>query len=222
MFTEMVRRLRIKGSPDEDAKAFQARLKEQGVPDSVIFDQKIRIKTGANAGMWNPVLRAQKWQEGLALSKLPGVNQRYFLTNLIAETYGADAVDSAMLPEGEQSAPGQRRQADMENGDFGQGITLHAIPEDAHFEHAQQHIGVMEPLAMQAKKTGQLSPEQLSALVITSEHTAEHMQYLSQDESMKAEFQQVNGPFREIQSIIRGMLMRAQKNGGKMPPNGTG
>ncbi len=211
MFTEMIRRLRMKGSPDEDAKAFQARLKDAGVPDQVIFDQKIRVKTGANAGMWNPVLRAQKWQEGLALSKLPGVNTRYFLTNLIAETYGADSLDSALLPEGAQSAPGQRRQADMENGDFGQGIMLHAIPEDDHFAHLQQHLGPLMQVTQNFKKTGQISPEQTSGLVIGLEHSAEHMQFLAEDDSMKAEFQQVNGPYRQIQSIARGILQRAQQ-----------
>lgn len=222
MFSEQMRRLRIKGSPDEDAKAFQKFLRDAGVPDEVIYTQKIRVKTGASAGMWNPVMRAQKWQEGLALSKIPGVNQRYFLQNLIAETYGADALDFALLPEGAQSNPGQRRQADQENGDFGQGIVLHAIQEDDHFVHAQQHIQAMSPLAMQAQKSGQLNAEQLSGLVFTLEHTAEHMQFLSQDDSMKAEFQQVNGPFREIQNVAKGLLMRAQKNGGQMPPPGQG
>lgn len=222
MFSEQVRRLRLKGSPDEDAKAFQARLKEAGVPDSVIFDQKVRIKTGANAGMWNPILRAQKWQEGLGLSKLPGVNQRYFLTNLIAETYGADAVDSALLPEGEQSNPGQRRQADMENSVFGQGTQLHAIPEDDHFVHLQEHLPPLQGVAMGFRKTGQITPEQTSALVIGLEHSAEHMQFLSQDDSMKAEFQQVNGVFREIQNVAKGILVRSQQNGGQMPAPGRG
>lgn len=220
VFSEMVRRLRIKGSPDEDAKAFQARLKDAGVPDKVIFDQKIRVKTGANAGNWNPVMRAQKWQEGLALSKLPGVNQRYFLTNLIAETYGSESLDSALLPEGQQSDPGQRRQADMENGDFGQGITLHAIPEDNHFVHLQQHLPPLQQVAMGFRKTGQITPEQTSALVIGLEHSAEHMQFLSEDDSMKAEFQQANGMFREIQSVARGIIMRAQQNGGQLAQNG--
>lgn len=217
MFAEEVRRLRIKGSPDEDAKAFQARLKADGVPDEVIYDQKIRVKTGANAGNWNPVMREQKWQQGLALSKIPGVNTRYFLTNLIAETYGSDALDSALLPEGAQSNPGQRRQADMENSDFGQGAVLHAIPEDDHFVHLQQHLPPLQQVTQNFAKTKQITPEQTSALVIGLEHSAEHMQFLSQDESMKAEFQMVNGPFRAIQNIAKGILMHAQQNGGQLP-----
>lgn len=222
MFAEQMRRLRMKGSPDADAKQFQAYLRELGVPDEVIHTQKIRVKTGANAGNWNPIVRQQKWQEGLALSKYPGVNQRWFLTNAIAETYGADALDSALLPEGEQSNPAQRRQADMENGSFGQGLMLHAIPEDDHFVHLQQHLPPLQQVAMGFRQSGEISPEQTAALAIGLEHSAEHMQFLSQDPSMKAEFQQVNGIFREIQSVARGILMRAQQNGGQMPPPGQG
>jgi hypothetical protein len=210
ILTEQVRRLRIRGSKDEDAKEFVRRLKERGVPDEVIFDKKIRVRTGANAGMANPALRAQMFQEGLALSKMPGVNGRWFLENLIANKYGSNAVDKAMLPEGEESEPVQRRQAIMENVDFGQGIMLPVAPMDAHFEHLQEHLKPLAGIVGAFKQQGQVTPEQASALVITLEHAGQHMAYLEKDETSKAEFQQIAPQFRLIQSIARGIVTRMQ------------
>ncbi len=228
VITEQVRRLCTKGNQCQDAKRWVERLKEAGVPDEVIFTYlekgKMIVTTGANAGMANPAMRVQSFKEGMALGQMPGVNGRWFLENFIANRYGSAAVDKALLPEGQQSNPGQRRAAEQENGDFGQGIMLHAIPEDAHYEHLQEHLKVIAPVAMQFRKTQQITPEQTSALTIGLEHSAEHMQFLSQDETMKQQFQEVNGVFREVQSIARGILMKqaAAQNAAQGQPQLTG
>lgn len=214
VLAEQFRRLRRKGNPDEDAKKFVRRLKAKGVPDEIIFDSEVRVRTGANAGMANPVLRTQIFQEGLALSRLPGVNGRWFLENLIANKYGSDAVEKALLPEGEESEPVQRRQAIMENVDFGQGVMLQVAPTDAHFEHVQEHLKPLAGIVQAFKQSGQVSPEQASAVVITLEHTGQHMAYLESDETMKAEYQQVAPDFRLIQSVARGILTRMQSQQG--------
>lgn len=206
ILAEQFRRLRKKGSTDKDAKKFQKRLKAKGVPDNVVHDSEIRVRTGANAGMANPILRTQIFQEGLALSRLPGVNGRWFLTNLIANKYGADAVNFALLPEGEESEPAQRRQAVMENSNFGQGVPLQVAPADAHFEHIQEHLKPLALILQQYEQTQQVSPEQAATLAITIEHAGMHMTYLSQDETMKQEFAQIKGQFSLIQSMTRGIL----------------
>lgn len=212
VLAEQVRRLRKRGSQDPDAIAFQKRLKQLQVPDEVIYDMKIRVKTGANAGMASPAVRAMKFQQGLAMRNLPGVNFRWFLEQYIANTYGAQAVDKALLPEGEGSMPAQRRQARMENDVMGQGTQLEVAPEDAHYEHLQEHLGPLAQIAQQYRGSGQVSPEQAAAMTIGLEHSAEHMQYLSQDETMKDAFQEMNGVFREVQSVARGMLTQLAKN----------
>lgn len=220
IYTEQVRRLRLRGNEDPDAKEFVRRLQDRRVPDEVIFDKKVRVKTGANAGTANPILQQQKFQEGLALSQLPGVNQRWFLQSLIAYKYGSQAIDKALLPEGVDSEPQQRRQAIMENADLGQGIQLPVAPEDAHFEHIQEHLKALTPMIENFRNTQQVSPEQLSALTIGTEHTGEHMNYLSKDETKKMQFQQVRGPFMLVQSTVRGILTRMQSqapNPGQSP-----
>lgn len=215
IFTEQVRRLRMKGSADADAKKFVRRLKERNVPDEVIFEHEIRVRTGANASLANPAIRAQMFQQDLQLSRLPGVNTRWFLENLIANKYGAYAVDKALLPQGQESEVVQRRQADQENADFGQGVVLQVAPSDAHFEHIQEHLKPLAGIVQAFKQQGNIAPEQAAALVITLEHTGRHMAYLEKDETNKEGFQAVAGDFRLIQSIARGILtrMKSQQQG---------
>lgn len=224
--TEQFRRLRLRGNKNPDAKKFVERMKERGIPDEVIFDKDIRVRTGANSGLANPALRAQAFQEGLALSRYPGMNQRWFLEGLIAERFGAQAVNKAFLPLGADSEPLQRRQAIMENVDFGQGVMLQAAPEDAHYEHIQEHLKPAAGIIQSFKQTGKISPEQTAALAIGIEHTGQHMTFLSQDETEKAHFQEVKAPFSMIQSVTRGILTQMKngqngsQNGG--PSNGSG
>lgn len=210
IYTEQVRRLRIKGSEDKDAAKFVKRLRAKGVPFEVIYDADIRVKTGANAALANPALRAQMFQQDLALMNIPGVNSRWFLENLIANKYGSYAVGKALLPEGVDSNPAQRREAMMENSSFGQGIELPVAPEDAHFEHIEEHLKPVEGILQQFQNTQQVTPEQIAALTVTLEHTGMHMTYLQKNDAMKAQFQMVNPRFRVAQSMVRGILTRMQ------------
>ena len=168
------------------------------------------VTTGANAGMANPAVRAQKYQQLMGLMRQPGMNQRWILEQNVSQILGSNAVDKAMLPEGGESMPAQRREAMMENTSFGQGIALPVAPEDAHFEHIEEHLKPIMPIAQQFVQTGQATPEQTAASVIGLEHAGVHMQYLSQDQTMKEQFQMVNGPYQQIQSVVRGMLKQAQ------------
>jgi hypothetical protein len=219
--TEQFRRLRLRGNKNADAKKFVERLKDRGIPDEVIYDHELRVRTGANSGLANPALRVQAFQEGLQLMHYPGVNGRFFLEGLIAERYGAHAVNKALLPLGADSEPLQRRQAQMENVDFGQGVMLQAAPEDAHYEHLQEHLKPAAGIAGQFKQSQKITPEQTAALTIGVEHAGQHMSFLSQDETEKAHFQEIMPQFRLIQSIARGVLTQAkngqQQNGGGAP-----
>ncbi len=223
IYTEQVRRMRVKGNTCEDAKKFVARLKERGVPDEVIFKTPIRVKCAANAGMANPQMMTQKFQEGLALAQMPGVNGRWFLESLIAYKYGSQAVDKALLPLGQGSEPEQRREAMIENSLFGQGMQLPVAPEDAHYEHINEHLTPLGAMVQQFKKTQVLPPEAVAALTIGIEHTGQHMEYLAKDETKKAKFQEVVPAFRMIQSVTRGILTRMQsqvQNPGQSPVQG--
>jgi hypothetical protein len=212
VFAETFRRLRRKGNTDEDAKMFVDRLRDKGVPDEVIFKTPCRVRTGANAGSADPALRSQRYQMLIGMSKLPGVNGRWALTNFIAEAFGSQAVRKALLPEGAQSEPLQRREAMMENADLGNGMNLPVDQSDAHFEHLQEHLKPLGAITQKAQQNnGQVAPEELTALIIGIEHCGEHMQFLSNDETQKQQFLAIKAPFSQIQSIARGLIARQQK-----------
>lgn len=222
IFSEQMRRLRRKGNTDKDAKLFVQRMKELKVPEKVIFEARIRVKTGAHAGLANPAVRAQKFQQGLGLKNFPGVNTRWFLENFIATEYGANAVrpGQALLAEGQGSDPAQRAWAKIENMAFGQGTPLEVAPEQDHFVHLQEHLDPLKNLAGTAQQGQQLSPEQLTALTIGTEHSSEHMQFLSQDETMQEQFMQMRPIFSQIASVTKSILMQQQKMQAQMPPPG--
>ncbi len=172
-----------------------------------------------------PGLHVRSWMPatGLALSKLPGINPMWFLKNYLAYKFGAESIQpgQALMAEGAESMPAQRRQAEMENFVFGQGGNLPVAPEDAHFEHLQEHLKPLAQIEEQFKQTGQLDPAQLVAMTITLEHSAQHMAYLQADESMKEEFQQIVPGFRALQNTAKQILSVIQKQQrGPTPVNG--
>ncbi len=99
----------------------------------------------------------------------------------------------------------------MENSIMGSGTPLEVAPEDAHYEHIQEHLEPLSKVAQAYQGSGQISPEQLTALTIGIEHTGQHMQYLSQDQTMKQQFQEVAPIFRNVQSVARGALVQTQR-----------
>ena len=207
IYTEQVRRLRKRGNTDADAKAWVKRLRKKGVPDDVIFDTTdVRVKTGANAGMANPAAMAQKLTEDSVFFHQPGMNTDWYNATYIAFRYGSQVVNKAILPEGVDSNPVQRREAMIENNSFGQGMELPVAPSDAHFEHIQEHIKPLIPIVQQYQKTKQISPEALSAMTIGIEHTGQHMQYLSQDDTKKDQFKAVTPAFHAVQNVVQQIL----------------
>jgi hypothetical protein len=211
IFGECMRRLCKKGNRDKDAKKFIDRLVRRGVPKAVIGTLDMRVQTGANAGLASSQARMQKYQALMAMINQPGVNARYVIELVIGELLGSDGISRALLPPGTNSAPADRRVAKFENSLFGQGIETDVDPNDAHFEHLQEHLKAVGPIGAQFQQAGQISPEATVALITTLQHCATHIQLLKQDETMKAQYQQVWPIFSQLQSIARGLIVQLQK-----------
>lgn len=211
IFAQCLERLRKKGNTHPDAKRFKERCIDRGVPKKVLEESYLQVKTGASAGLANPALRAMKFQQGLALSAVPGVNSRWFLENYISNEYGSDAAQpgNALLPVGENSEPMQRRQALMENTNFASGFPLPVDPSDAHVEHIEEHLKPMEMVVGQYTQSGgQINQEAIPGIVIGQDHTAKHLEYLKNDSTRKDAFKALNGRFQQVSSVIRGILTR--------------
>ena len=209
IFSECVRRLRQKGNTDPDAKAFVRRMREDGVPDKVIFDSEIRVQCAASAGIASALMREQRSQQMLGLANMPGINQRYWLEQYIAYAWGSAAVDKGMIPDGQNSMPYERKIAKGENFDLGQGADIDADSNEAHFEHLQTHLHPLAQIAGQFQQSQQITPEQQVALGMGIRHCAQHIEFLKQDATAKEKYQQVWPIFSQISSVARAVMKQA-------------
>jgi hypothetical protein len=222
VFEQCFQRLRRKGNNHPDAKKFVKRCREKGVPDEVIFNAEIKVKTGATAGLANPAIRAMKLQQTMGMLRgLPGFNERWFAEQIVANEFGANAVNKALLPEGENSAPAQRRAAMQENGDFGQGMPLPVDPSDAHVEHIDEHLKPIEQMMVQYKQSGQFNKEGVPALLITIDHTNKHLEYLKNDQVRREAYRILANRFTQVQALAMGIMNKLNKEAQQAQMNGA-
>lgn len=211
LHSECFRRLRQKGSTDPDAVKFVRRCRERGVPLNVIHDAEVTVKTGASASTANAMVRDAIFRELMPLASTPGFNGRWIRENYVANKLGAQAVSKALLPEGAESEPMARKMAIVESSLFGQGIPLPVDPNEAHFEHIDEHLKPMEQVVMAFKKTQKISPEQAVLLVTSAPHVEQHLQFLRQDETRRGAYKAVWSRFSLVTSITNGIAAKLQK-----------
>jgi len=211
-FGRMMRRLRMRDNPDPIAVAFIQCLVDKGVPLDVIFTVKLRVKCGTSAGMANPIFRGQTIMEMAQYAAgRPGFNTRWLDEQVVSNKLGSQAVSKALLPAGVDSEPEQRRQAMIENLAFGQGAPLPIGPSDAHAEHIDEHLKPTEAAINQFKQNGQYDQARLSADVLATEHSGEHLTMLANDETRKPQFIVLKARLTGVQSILRGIISRVQQ-----------
>jgi hypothetical protein len=208
---ECFRRLRIKGSSHPDAVNFVRRCIERGIPRRVIHEAEVTVKTGASASTASAVVRDSIFKELMGLSNMPGFNRRWIQENYVANKLGAQAINRALLPEGTDSEPQARKIAIIENSVLGQGIELPVDPNEAHFEHIDEHLKPLEQIAGGYKQTQQISPEQVVALTMALPHVQQHFEFLQQDETRKDAYKVVWPRFSAVMSIANGIMSRLQK-----------
>lgn len=217
IFTEIVRRLCKKGASDPDAKKFQARCKALGVPDGALYDLERTVKTGASPMMADPAQRSQIMDNLMAtVYPLPQANRRWILEQKVANLLGAEGVKKALLPDGSESDPAARRAAMMENAGLAQGMPLPVAPEDAHAEHLDEHLKPMEAIVQSVQQGQSITPDHLVAARLVIPHMAEHLQFLSTDETKRTEFQQLKARFTTVSNVVGGIIhrmARAQQTG---------
>jgi hypothetical protein len=211
LFGQSFKRLRRKGNTDPDAVKFVKRMKARGVPEAVIYEAEISIETGANPGTAGAALRDMIFKELLGLMQVPEINRRAILQSYLANKLGAQAVGTFLLPEGSASNPAQRREAMKENLVFGQGMQLPVDPNDAHYEHSDEHLKPLDQLAAAMQNGMEPKPEHIAAMGFTLAHTEEHLKMLEQDETAKEQLKQVWPRFTSARSTLEGLVANLQK-----------
>lgn len=221
IFTEQLRRLRLRGSNDPDAKVFRKRcIEEAGMPEAIFYDAELSVRTGADPGAANIMLQAQYATEALSL---PSANRRYFEEKIVSARFGAQAVKKGLLPLDATSEIRSVRLALMENSDMGEGSPLPVDPQDNHAAHLPAHLQPLQVIIDRFDQSGQVNPDALIALQNAIPHTEEHFQYLKEDKLQEALYRQLWPQYTAIRSAAEGIFrmvekMQAQAQGA--PPGG--
>jgi hypothetical protein len=225
LFAEQFRRLRMRGNPDPDAKAFRKRcVEEMGMPEKVFHDGEIALRTGADPGAANLAVQGQKALEAMAL---PEANKRWCQEKYIAATFGAQAVGKALNPVDATSDVKSVRLALMENSDMGEGNPLPVDPQDNHSAHAPQHLMPIEVIVDAFAQTGRIDPNGLIALQNAIPHLEAHFEYLKQDKLQEQLFKELWPRFTAAKSgaegvfrMVERMQQNVQQGGSPTPPGG--
>ncbi len=211
IFAECVRRLRENKS-DADSKKFWERATKRGCPEAVLSKSEITVKTGASPSMASPAVRAQIAGDLMqTVYPLPDANRRQILEFKVANLTGSEGVKNFLLPVGTNSDPRARREAMIENAQFGQGMSLPVDPSDAHVEHAEEHLKAMEPIAI-AIKTGQtVTPDHMILAQVGLPHTGQHLKFIESDETKRVQFKALNAAYKQVMAIVQGAITRLAK-----------
>jgi len=222
VFAETFRRLMKAGSRDPDAVKFKKRLTARGVPWKQIDLADVKVTTGANPGTAGAALRDMIFKELLGMMRLPGMNGRAIIEAYLSNRLGTQAIGQFMLPAGQDSAPGERRLAMMENSVFGQGLPLPVDPADSHPEHAEEHLKPLAQMIQVYTQQQKLAPEALVALQTAIPHLAKHFEFMQSDETLAEAYKTLYPAFSQVTSIARGIftnLMKQRQAQAGGPPN---
>lgn len=220
--SEMFRRLRKKGSNDKDAKKFQKRCRDNGVPDQVIFKSHIRISSGGSPSAASPAARELLNQEMMSLRNVPGVNSRQITQDFIVDKVGPKKL-KLYLPDDETANNAYPiREAMQEEGDLANGMVIPVAPLDNHAVHLlEQHLDTFDMIANGIIK-GTVTKAQLFAGRMLGAHIDAHLEFLSQDTVRKAEFKEASSRFRQAAQVVENALRQVEAeatNGeGEEPP----
>jgi hypothetical protein len=209
LFTEQFRRLRMRGNPDPDAKAFKKRcVTEMGMPEKVFHDGEIFIRTGGDPGAANMAVQGQK---ALELMALPDANRRWCQERYVAATFGAQAVSKALRPLDAQTDLAAARAAIIENDAMGNGHALPVDPQDDHAAHIPQHLEPLEVIVHTHDASGRIDPNALIALQSAVPHLEQHFEFLKADKMQEAIYKEHLPRFSQVKSAAEGIFRMVEK-----------
>lgn len=209
LFTEQFRRLRMRGNPDPDAKAFKKRcVEDSGMDEKIFHEAEISIRTGADPGAANLALQGEK---ALQAMSLPSANKRWMEEKYISATFGASAVKKALNPVDATSDIKSVRLALIENSEMGQGMPMPVDPQDNHAAHVPAHLQPLEVIINQHDASGRINPDALIALQNSIPHLEEHFNYLKQDKLQEAVYREMWPRFTAVASAAEGVFRMVEK-----------
>ena len=211
IYENQLKRLRKKGNQDEDAKKFVERCKDLGVPEEIIYEAEITVKSGANANMASSLARKSTWEQMMATGRQMGFNFRWIQENFIANTFGSQAINKALPVDGMNTDANQTRLAIIENSEMADGVPMPVDPMDMHDKHASAHIGMFQNMMKKLESTGELAQEDMVFMDLCLNHLDEHFRFMEMDETMEPALKEMRGSMNNLVAAYAGYKRQVEQ-----------
>lgn len=217
LYYQMYDRASDPNSPDEEAKRFQKRCRDQGVP-TIAFRNLDYVRAARTAGYGSPQMRAVRSQRMLPyLGMLPESGRYNWIRDEVIGIAGPENL-SRYFPE-QRFPTHDQWEANVENGLMHSGQHVMIADGQNHAVHVDVHLTAMEGMIQMANQLYESSPASsgIAAMVklqqfgqIETPHINAHMQLLAQDKIHAQQFQALRtrlgslvNVFRQVDAIVQ-------------------
>ena len=192
-----------------EALEFQKRCRERGVPKGALpaYDS---VKATRTNGRGSALERRNTMNQLMAMSSmLPETGRHHVIEDTIASMTGFNSLERYFpVPEKDPMQDEHEQEAARENALFKLGEPFPASENDNHAIHAESHLTAgFNVLNQQGGDKSQLA----GYLQLLLNHTSEHMDSLSQDNSRKEKFKELNKAFQELVNSFKNIGQQAQQ-----------
>lgn len=217
MMTEQFRRLSLKdwakGEPGyEMAKAFQDKLKEDGVPLEAL-DHVESIIPARAMGAGSPAARQLAFQNlGKLFPSFDEIGQNNYMRDMVGSEVGFDQVDRYVpkLPNTERPVIDQSI-AELENGNLKQGIQCSVLENQDQAIHLKEHVKALV-LAARALQQGGDVMEAIKFFAVGIPHAQQHYAILAKDPSRDPLVKSMKPVLSGLNTMATQLIQAVQKN----------
>ncbi len=223
-YREICRRLCLKKTSDKDAKEFQKKCKEQGVPEKWLDVERWEIKSEQVIGGGSKQLEIASAQGLMAVRQFmePSGQQRVLHKYVLALTDDAGEANELAPIKPDQITDTVFETAQTW-GTLMTGVPMPVREGDSHREVVETLLKMMTMKVQQIMQSGGVgTPQDVIGLTNAAAYVGQHIKLLSQDESEKQRVKQYGDVLGKIGNEVKAMAQRqqemaAQQNGHQDP-----
>jgi len=217
LYEQMYLRASDPNSPDKEAKAFQKRCHDQGVPTIALRNYDF-VRATRTAGYGSPQMRQVRSQQMMPyIGFLPEQGKYNWVRDEVISIAGPENLDR-YFPD--QAFPMHDQwEANLEDGIMHAGQGAMVADGQNHAVHVDVHLTSVEQMVTMADQLYENSPAQsgIAAMIKTQQYTQlcvphinQHMQLLAQDkihasqfEALRTRLGALTNVFRQIDAIVQ-------------------
>lgn len=217
LYEQMYLRASDPNTPDPEAKAFQKRCKDQGVP-MIAMRNLDYVRAARTAGYGSPQTRALRSQRMMPyIGMLPESGRYNWVRDEVISIAGPENLDR-YFPQ-QQFPSHDQWEANVENGLMHAGQNVMIADGQNHAVHCDVHLTSVEQMVHMANSLYESTPAQagISAMIkleqygqIETPHIQAHLQLLAQDKIHANQFKALQtrlgaltNVFRQVDAIVQ-------------------